>query len=232
MPGLEEAGFPRVKPAGDQALLVEFGDRVEEAVNDRALAFDAALRAAPFAGFTESVPAYASVLVGYDPLATDPAAMRARLRALLDGLVAVPPAGREHDVPVCYEPPFSRDLAEVAERCGIGEEAVIAAHLAGAYRVFMFGFAPGYAYLGGVPPEIRLPRKTAPLRGIAAGSVVIAGPQCLVTTVESPTGWWIIGRSPTRIVRPGEERAFLFEVGDRLRFRRIDAAAFDREARS
>lgn len=232
-PGHATAGaFPRVRPAGDQGLLVEFGEGISEEVHARVLAFDAALQAQPFPGFTESVPAYASVLVGYDPLVADLGAVRARVEALLARPAAGMVAGRLHEVAVCYDAEFAPDLAAVAQRCGLMTEEVVAAHLAGEYRVFMYGFAPGYAYLGGVPEAIRLPRKPNPVRGIAAGSVLIAGPQCLVSTVAAPTGWWVIGRSSTRILRPEmERRPFLFDVGDRVRFRRVGAAEFGREVR-
>ena len=229
-PRRTEAAFPRIRPAGDQGLLVELGEGVDEEVHARVLAFDAALRAEPFAGFTESVPAYASVLVGYDPLVAELGSVRARVEALLARPAADAGAGRLHEVAVCYEAGFAPDLASVAERCGLMAEEVVAAHLAGDYRVFMYGFAPGYAYLGGVPAAIRLPRKPNPVRGVAAGSVLVAGAQCLVTTVAAPTGWWVIGRSPTRILRAEAERPFLFEVGDRVRFRRIGAAEFKRHA--
>ncbi|HWT07897.1 MAG TPA: allophanate hydrolase subunit 1 [Roseomonas sp.] len=219
--------FPRLRPAGDQGLLVEFGDAVDVAVSERVLAFDAALRARPFAGFTESVPSYAAVLVGYDPLEVAPGRVRAHVEALLAEPHPPPGAAALHELPVCYEQPFAPDLPEVAQRCGISEEAVIAAHLAGEYRVFMFGFAPGYGYLGGVPEAIRLPRKANPVRGRPPGSVVIAGPMCLVTTVTAPTGWWLIGRSPARIVDIHRERQFLFDVGDQIRFRRITRAEYD-----
>jgi inhibitor of KinA len=96
----------------------------------------------------------------------------------------------------------------------------------------MYGFAPGYAYLAGVPLAIQRPRKPSPLRGIAAGSVLIAGPQCLVTTLTMPTGWWIIGRSPTAILTDDGERPFLFDIGDRVRFRRISRDTFDAEGAS
>jgi inhibitor of KinA len=95
----------------------------------------------------------------------------------------------------------------------------------------MYGFAPGYAYLAGVPDAIRLPRKPAPLRGIPAGSVIIAGPQSLVTTLTMPTGWWIIGHSPTRILSEDPERPFLFDVGDTVRFRRIVRTEHDERSR-
>lgn len=221
------APLPRLRPAGDQGVLVEFGDSVDIAVSERALAFDAALRAHPFEGFTESVPSYAAVLVGFDPVRTSPVAVRAHVEALLAGPQPRQADPALHEIPVCYEPPFGPDLADVAQRCGMSEEAVIAAHLSGEYRVFMFGFAPGYGYLGGVPEAIRLPRKTNPVRGRPPGSVVIAGPMCLVTTVTAPTGWWLIGRSPARIVDIHRERQFLFDVGDQIRFRRISAEEFE-----
>ena len=219
--------FPRLRHAGDQGLLVEFGDTVDVAVSERVLAFDAALRAHPFDGFTETVPSYAAVLVGYDPLETTPGAVRSHVEALLAGPHPPPAVPELHELPVCYEQPFAPDLPEVAQRCGMSEEAVTAAHLAGDYRVFMFGVAPGYGYLGGVPEPIRLPRKPNPVRSRPPGSLAIAGPMCLVTTVTAPTGWWVIGRSPARIVSTARERQFLFEVGDRIRFRRIARGAFD-----
>ncbi|MBR0669596.1 allophanate hydrolase subunit 1 [Roseomonas soli] len=216
-----------MRAAGDQGLLVEFGDSVDVAVSERVLAFDAALRARPFHGFTESTPSYAAVLVGYDPLEVTPSAVRAHVEALLAEPHPPLAAAALHELPVCYEQPFAPDLADVAQRCGMSEEAVIAAHLSGEYRVFMFGFAPGYGYLGGVPEAIRVPRKPNPVRARPPGSLAIAGPMCLVTTVTAPTGWWVIGRSPARIVDVDRERQFLFEVGDRIRFRRIRRDEFD-----
>jgi inhibitor of KinA len=217
-----------MRPVGDQGLLVEFGDRIDETVHACVLAFDEALRASPFEGFTESVPAYASVFVGYDPLVTDRARVGAHAERLLENLAPAAGHDRVIEVEVCYDEPFAPDLGPVAERLGLSKEAVIAAHLEGDYKVFMYGFAPGYAYLGGVPPAMHLPRKTAPVRNVPAGSVIIAGPQCLVTTITMPTGWWIVGRSPTRILSPEADNPFLFDVGDRVRFRRIDRHALER----
>ena len=125
-----------------------------------------------------------------------------------------------------YDDDLAPDLASVARMTGLSTETVINAHLAGDYAVFLYGFAPGYAYLGGVPKPIQLDRKPAAVRGVAAGSVIIAGPQCLVTTLTMPTGWWIIGRSPTQILTGDPERPFLFDVGDKVRFRRITRAEF------
>jgi len=226
------ADFPRFHAVAAHGLLVAFGEAVDLEVHERVGRLDAALAARPFEGFTEAVPAYASLFVGFDPLRTDHAAVRGALQELMKEGAATTRGGSLHEVLVCYDGDFAPDLAEVAQRSGLSPEAVIAAHLAGDYRVFMYGFAPGYAYLGGVPEAIRLPRKPAAERDRPAGSVLIAGPQCLVTTLPMPTGWWIVGRSPTPILREDEAgRPFLFDVGDSVRFRRVDRAAYEAEER-
>jgi inhibitor of KinA len=199
--------------------MVVLGDSISDDTHAGVLRLDRALAAAPFAGFAESIPAYATLLVVFDPLVIDHQAVTCHLRRLLDTPAAVPISPAIHEVSVCYD--NARDLAEVAARCGMTEEAVIGAHLSGNYRVFMYGFAPGYAYLGGVPVALHLDRKPTPVRGVAAGSVIIAGPQCLITTLTMPTGWWVIGRSPTRVLTGNAENPFLFDVGDTVRFRRI-----------
>jgi len=220
------AQWPRFTPVAEHALLVSFGDTIDDATGAAVLALDRALAATPPHGITECVPAMVNLLVGFDPLCTDHDAVRTHVQQLLGGATATPAAGRLHEVQVCYEGALAPDLAAVARAKGLTLEAVIAQHLHGDYQVRMYGFAPGYAYLSGVPAAIQLPRKAAPLRDIAAGSVLIAGQQCLVTTLVMPTGWSIIGRSPTRILRPDADAPFLFDVGDRVRFTRIDLAQY------
>lgn len=210
--------FPRFRPVAERALLVEFAETPDPAAEAAVAALDRALAAAPFAGFAEAVPAYVSLLVAFDPLTTDHATAEAALRALLTHPAEAASRAQVHEVPVCYD---GQDLPEVAARTGLAPDAVIATHLQGRYRVVMYGFAPGYAYLAGVPTALHLPRKPSALRDIPAGSVLIAGPQCLVSTLTMPTGWWIIGRSPVRILTGDPVHPFLFDAGDSVRFRRI-----------
>ena len=224
------ARYPCFRPVADQAVLVEFGEKIARDVHDEVRKLDAALTRTPFAGFTEAVPAYTNLLVGFDLIVTDHPRVEAALTALMKDNTAAPAPGTTREVLVCYDAEFALDLPEVAQRTGLSTEEVIAAHQAGDYRVFMYGFVPGFAYMAGVPQAIQIPRKASPVRGIASGSVLMAGPQCLVTTWVMPTGWWIIGRSPTRILRSDDaDRPFLFDVGDDVRFRRIDRATYDRE---
>ena len=133
-----------------------------------------------------------------------------------------------HRVGVCYDDAYGPDLHAVAAARSLSVDAVIASHLAGEYRVAMYGFAPGYAYMAGVPDEIQVPRKPSPVRDVPGRSVIIAGPQCLITTMAMPTGWSIIGRAGVDVLRDDADRPFLFDVGDRVVFERVSAADLDR----
>ena len=217
---------PQFKAIADHALLVTFAEEISDTAHGAVLALDAALGANPPEGMIETVPAMVNLLVSFDPIVTDHDAIRTHVQGCVGGAIKAPSAGIMRTVQVCYEAPFSPDLAAVSSATGLTPEAVINAHLAGDFRVLMYGFSPGYAYLSGVPKAIQVPRKPAPVRDVPAGSVIIAGPQCLITTLTMPTGWSIIGRSPTAILTGDPDAPFLFDVGDRVTFQRIDAATF------
>lgn len=218
---------PQFKPIADHALLVTFAEEISDAANASVVALDQAIARAGIAGVVEVVPAFVNLLISFDPVETDHGAVEAAVRPLIDGLGKVEKSSTLRTVQVCYEGDLAPDLEAVAEACGMTRDAVINAHLGGDYHVVMYGFAPGYAYMGGVPSAIQVPRKPAALRGIPAGSVLIAGAQCLVSTLRMPTGWSIIGRSPTRILLDEPDRPFLFDVGDAVAFERIDLASYE-----
>ena len=221
-------GTPLFRPIAEHSLLVEFGEGVDAGLHDRVMALDRALNATPPPGMIETVPGNACLLVRFDMLRTDHSTIEAAILAL--GLPSrAPDCGALREVRLCYDPPFAPDLSAISEATGLTVEAVIQAHLSGDYHVFMYGFAPGYAYLTGTPEAIRLPRKPTAIRDVAAGSVLIAASQCIVSTLKMPTGWWIIGRSPTRILTANPARPFLLDPGDRVKFRRISQAEMDRE---
>ncbi|MDA5094124.1 allophanate hydrolase subunit 1 [Aliiroseovarius sp. KMU-50] len=219
--------FPRFVPVADHALLVEFADSISDDIANRVLALDHAISASPPDGLCEVVPALVNLLIDFDPLVTDHSIMQSEIEALIPRASAIDSNIQTHEVELCYDADLAPDLGAVAHAAGMSEEAVIACHLSASYRVGMYGFAPGYAYLTGVSEQIQLPRKQVAVRDVPAGSVIIAGPQCLVTTLTMPTGWSIIGRSPTEILRNDPDRPFLFDVGDTVRFKRIDRNRFD-----
>jgi inhibitor of KinA len=218
---------PQFKPVADHALLVTFSEVISEEAHAAVIALDQAIASDVPHGVVETVPALVNLLVSFDPIQTDHGAVESHLRTQLKGLESQKIVGVDRHVQVCYEGDFAPDLEAVAMATGLSQEAVINAHLAGEFHVLMYGFSPGYAYLSGVPEAIQVPRKPAPVRGVPAGSVIIAGPQCLITTLTMPTGWSIIGRSPTPIFTGNPDHPFLFDVGDRVVFERVDLKTYE-----
>lgn len=218
---------PQFKAIADHALLVTFADEISENAHEMIVALDKAIANAAPHGVLETIPALVNLLVAFDPILTDHGQVERALRDCIKGLKTRQINGVQRRVQVCYEEPFAPDLKAVASAAGLSAEAVINAHLSGDFQVLMYGFAPGYAYLSGIPDPIQVPRKPAAIRDVPAGSVIIAGPQCLITTLIMPTGWSIIGRTPASILTGDPEHPFLFDVGDRVTFERIDLTAYE-----
>lgn len=135
--------------------------------------------------------------------------------------------GRFVEIPVCYDGEFGPDLADVARHTGLSVEEVIARHSAVEYRVHCLGFAPGFPYLGGLPPELATPRRATPRQGVPAGSVAIGGAQTGIYPQSSPGGWNVIGRTPLRLFDADREPPALLKAGDRVRFRPITRGEFE-----
>jgi inhibitor of KinA len=224
--------LPTFKPVADRALLIEFGTKVDDALNRKVVTLDQAIAAAKVKGIVETVPALVNLLVIFDPLITTHADIQNAVTALFPLNKAETSNTQTHTVPVCYDTDLSPDLIDVATATGQSVDAVIKAHLSSHLRVAMYGFAPGYAYLSGLPDAIQVPRKPAATRGVPTGRVMIAGPQCLITTVVMPTGWSIIGRSGIQIMQDDPDNPFLFNVGDSVVFERITRAELPIEMQS
>lgn len=218
---------PRLLDAGEAALVVEFGSTVDPAISDRVLALDDALGADPPEGLRERVPTYRSLMLHYDPLVLDRAALVERVRTLAAGATAQAATTTLWTLPCCYAAPHGEDVAQVAERTGLSPDAVVATHAGATYRVYMYGFAPGFAYLGGLPEPLAVPRRASPRPPHPANAVVIGGGLAAVATVPMPTGWYVIGATPARLYAPERDPSFFVGAGDLIRFEPVDAAAFD-----
>ena len=217
---------PRFLDAGEAALVVEFGDTVDPAINDRVLALDAVLRADPPAGTREFVPTYRSLMIHYDPLQIDRETLVAIARRSLGAVVEGRGQATIWTLPCCYDPALAEDLDEAAQILGLTRDEVVALHAKATYRVYMCGFTPGQPYLGGVPEALKISRRPTPRPPHPAGAVLIGGGLCVVAPFVMPTGWYVIGRTPERLYAAERSQAFLIQAGDLLRFDPIDVATF------
>ena len=216
----------RFLSAGDRALVVEFGDRIDRALSNEVLRLDASVRSSRLSGLVETVPTFRSLMVHYDPVATTFADLERAITSLLDRQPGPRAASTLWRVPVCYENSFAPDLGEVANRTGLAPSEVVARHSSTSYHVYMLGFLPGFPYLGDLPRELELPRRADPRLRVPAGSVSIATTLTAIYPYESPGGWHLIGATPVRLFDPARSRPALLEPGDEVQFQPIDPASF------
>jgi len=198
-------------------------------VNTRVRALEFLVQHKAVAGVVETVPSFRSLLVYYDPSVVAYEALCATLAELAAQAehASLPPS-RVVELPCCYEDSeLGIDLAAAAERLGLPPQDVARLHAGAQYLVYFIGFTPGLPYLGGMPERIMLPRLETPRTKVPAGSVGIGGIQVCIYSVESPGGYWILGRTPVALYDPESTDPILLRPGDLVRFRPIDRGEYD-----
>ena len=224
---------PVIRYLSESAVLLSWDTGIDPEINRLVHQTDTRIRKHPFEGFVDTVPAYDSLAVFFDPgviskyhSGVNPfEAVKNLLSPFIEiqhdhGIEFSPPPVR---IPVLYNGP---DLHALALMKGISIDELIEVHTGRDYNVFMLGFLPGFAYLGMVSDRIAAPRLAAPRLKVPAGSVGIAGNQTGVYPIESPGGWQLIGITPFKMFDAGRTNSFLLKAGDRVRFFAIDETEF------
>lgn len=217
----------RVLPAGDTALVVEFGDQIDRNVSRTVLALAQHLSEARLPGVVETVPTFRSLMVHYDPLVLPTDELVARIAELARDLQSTAQAGRCWRLPACYDACIAPDLDDVAGRTGLSPSQVVECHSATTYHVYMIGFMPGMAYLGDVPEVLRLPRRSTPRLKVPAGSLAIATMMSCVYPLDTPAGWHLIGRSPVPFLQRRPRPAALLAPGDTVSFTPVSLREYE-----
>lgn len=218
----------KIVSASDSSLLVVLGDAVSLDNHERVMSLFVALQQLNDPRIRNLHPAYASILIDFDPLRIS----HEQAASLLENLEVQELTQYQRPVnivtiPVCYDLEFGPDLEDIANHAKIPAREVIRLHSSVTYRVHFLGFTPGFAYLGGLPEPLHMPRLSRPRTQVPAGTVAIAGSQAGVYPVNSPGGWQLIGRTPMRVFDPNATRPALLEPGDLVKFSAIDRATFN-----
>jgi len=217
---------PRILPAGDSAILVEFGEVIDPVVNSRVYALFDAVEKSLGDKVVEMIPTYRSLLVVYNPVEITFGEISEQVGGLLDGIQGDSETSTTREIielPVIYGGEDGPDLDHVAEHAGISTQEVIDIHSGTGYLVYMLGFAPGFPYLGGLDERIACPRLTTPRVKVPAGSVGIAESQTGVYPNESPGGWQLIGRTAVPLFDVQRENPSLIKPGAEVRFVPVDS---------
>lgn len=223
--------MPRLLALGDSALTLEFGDRIDPALNAKVIAAGDALTAMKLDGISDLVPTWRSLTVHFDPLRVDHETLTRCLQEAARAPAQESALATRWQIPVVFGDDFGPDLAAVAQATGRSAAQVIEALCAIELRVFLLGFLPGFPYLGELPEWLRLPRLATPRAAVPANSLAIAGAQAAIYPWQSPGGWHLLGRTPVRLFDiDNAARPALLAPGDRLRLTPIDRDEFERLA--
>ena len=214
-------------PAGDKALIVEFGDSISPEINKKIRNMYIAIEKSQLEGIIGMVPTYRSLLVSYNPLKIKYNDLCQALREFEDNLTDTDsePA-KVVEIPTIYGGEYGPDIEFVAEHNNISIDEVIEIHSSRNYLIYMLGFTPGFPYLGGMSEKIETPRLKTPRTKIPAGTVGIAGKQTGIYPIDSPGGWQLIGRTPVKLYDPFADPPVLLNSGDYLRFVPIDETEY------
>ena len=216
-----------ISPLGDLALVLSFGDEINEKTNRQIQHFVSKLEKEKVTGIVEWVPAYTSLTIYYQPEVIGYASLKAKLERV--GMFpghSKPDRQIVYEIPVCYGGELGQDLAYVADYHGLDEQEVINLHANREYLIYMMGFMPGFPYLGGLPEKLAVPRLEKPRQNVMPGAVGIGGNQTGIYPADVPSGWRIIGTTPVTLFSPEKEEPFLFSSGHYIKFVPISKEQF------
>lgn len=213
----------RFLKAGDSSLIIELGNEISPIINYNLKKITDYLDSLKHPAIKDLLPTYRSVIVYYDPLLIT----FEELKDIVEKNCKIDDTNVDSmkkfivEIPVLYGGEYGPDIENITTHNNLSIEEVIKIHTSGEYLVYMLGFTPGFPYLGGMDKRIATPRLKTPRTKIPGGSVGIAGEQTGVYPIESPGGWQLLGRTPLNFFDPNNEKPFLINAGEYIKFVQI-----------
>jgi len=213
----------RLHALGDAALLCELPPPATLERQQQIWAL--AAEAMQWRGVHEVLPGMNNLSLLFDPEKIDAAELGMQVLFAWPQLAAAAIPGREIEIPVAYGGENGPDLEVVAAHTGLTPAEVARRHSGADYVVYLLGFLPGFAFMGGLPRELATPRRAEPRMAVPARSVGIGGEQTGIYPLVSPGGWQLIGRTSLEMFDPTAAEPTRLRPGDRVRFviERLDA---------
>ncbi|KQC28986.1 5-oxoprolinase subunit PxpB [Flagellimonas eckloniae] len=216
-----------IKPFGENAVLIEWPNKVEEVILDDILRFQAFLQL-EIENDWEFIPAYNSLtLINLKTKIDFSTIEKQLLKMHKDSDSTSKRQNYLWKLPVCYDLEFGIDLEELSKELKMSIEELIKMHSSHEYIVYGIGFLPGFMYLGGLPKSLETQRKSEPRLKVEKGAVGLAGKQTGIYPQESPGGWNIIGNCPIPVFNLKSEEPCFVSVGDKIKFEAIPRAEYE-----
>lgn len=213
---------------GDSAVTVQFKNEISKDVNSYVTSLCAEIENNKIKGVIEYIPTFCSVSVLYDCTLISAKKLISKLEKIIKNIkITSSRKAKLYEIPVCYDDCFALDMGNVCEHSHLTREEVIARHSGRDYLIYMLGFLPGFAYLGGMDEALATPRLDSPRSEIFEGAVGIGGEQTGIYPVASPGGWQLIGKTPVKVYDKERENPILYSSGDYIRFVPVSLAEYD-----
>lgn len=227
----------KIYALSEQAVTLSFGNEICESIASKISNFNKLLSRKPFQGFIITVPAYSTLTVYYDLLSVFYSELPGKssfekvsdyLKGLKNETENSPDSTPDRiTIPVYYGGSSGPDLEEVSRLTNLHVEEIIKMHSTTVYKVYMIGFVPGFAYLGGMNEQLATSRKLMPRAAVPEGSIGIAGKQTGIYPLETPGGWQIIGQTPKKMFDANRLQPSLLKAGDEVKFQSINLHNFN-----
>ena len=215
-----------IRPAGDSAVLVDWGNRIDPLINRQVHAFARRMRE-EMPALIEVVPGYSNVLVSYNATTLSYEEVAGIIRRVASSCTSNDSEVRRYTLPVVYGGEYAPDLEDVARHHSLTPDEVVKRHSSRDYPIYCIGFSPGFPFLGGLDDSLATPRLDTPRPRVPAGSVGIGGSQTGVYPTSTPGGWRLIGRTPVVLFDPARIPPVAYRPGDLIRFQPIDVGDFE-----
>jgi inhibitor of KinA len=222
--------FKKLNNIGDSAVICDFGEEVNHTVNSNVIKLfyfiEKQSKSKSVIGITNCTPSYNKLLINFDLQKTNSKKILKFINSIDFNGLSLDREIKEWTLPICYD--FEIDLNNMSKKLQLDKEEIISIHLKSIFYIYMIGFVPGHPFMGDLDPKLFLNRLKTPRVRVPAGSVGVVEKFCNIYPYESPGGWNIIGRTPTKLFNNKDSsRPCLLSPGDTVKFKKISKKEFN-----
>lgn len=216
-----------IRELGDSGVLIRFEEKISIKTNSKVHFLLNSLSNKKIQGIEEFVPSYRSLLIFYNPLEISFDDLKEKILNSLNKKEKVfIKRSKIIEIPAYFGKDLAPDLDFISKYNNLNEEKIINILLKKIYYVYMYGFLPGFIYLGGLPKILHTPRLDSPRVLIPKGSIGIGGEQLGIYSLSSPGGFRIIGFTYLNLFEIDENLKVKISEGDFVKFRRVSKNEF------